>query len=356
MLFLLGRAGRGVRREGCRLMTTVEERRWLEQRRRLNEHRAELGEVAGRLYPDALRVPDTTLLTRPEWIAAEPLPVESVRLVWEDRAPAPAVTGAEAELPAGYRTYSQALRALAPPAVFEDRPAYRLLSADLSELRLTEASYFQGVDVGEAVAHELAAKTPGLPLRSAVGDPCDLSRRAVVPAITTVTIRRGAGDYVLHWRDPTKVAHAGGLHQVMPVGVFQPATGDPREDLDLWRCMAREYAEEFLGAPEDYGPHFTHARWPFFRRLEEARRDGAVRVRLLGLGVDPLTLALDLLTVVVVEDDAFIDLFGGLVDENAEGRVMFAPFDGTVPRPMQPAGAAALHLAWRHRDVLLSPG
>jgi len=340
-------------------MTTAEERCWLERRRRLDERRAELGEVAARLYPGAHRVAGTALLTRPEWIAAEPMPLESVRLVWEDRAPAPAVTGAEAELPAGHRTYSAALEALAPPAVFEDRPAYRLLSAALAgfaELRLTTASYFQGVDVGEAVAHELAAGTPGLPLRSAIGDPCDLSRRAALPAITTVTIRRGAGDYVLHWRDPAKVAHAGGLHQVMPVGVFQPATGDPREDLDLWHCMAREYAEEFLGAAEEYGPGFSHARWPFFRRLEEARRSGAVRVRLLGLGVDPLTLAVDLLTAVVVEDEAFAELFGALVGENAEGRVTFARFDGSVPRPMQPAGAAALRLAWRHRDALLSPG
>ncbi|MBA9007588.1 transcriptional regulator [Thermomonospora cellulosilytica] len=336
-------------------MTTVEERRWLEQRRRLNERRAELGEAADRLYPGAHRVAGTTLLTRPEWVAPEPLPLESVRLVWEDRARPPAVTGTEAGLPPGYRAYSEAMGALAPPAVFENRPAYRLLAADLPELRLTGARYFQGVDVGEAVAHELAAGTPGLPLRSAVGDPCDLARRAALPAITTVTIRRGTGDYVLHWRDPAKVVHAGGLHQVMPVGVFQPATGDPREDLDLWHCMAREYAEEFLGAAEDYGPGFTHAAWPFFRRLDGARRDGAVRARLLGLGVDPLTFAVDLLTAVVVDDEAFAGLFGGLVGENAEGRVMFAPFDGTVPRPMQPAGAAALRLAWRHRDVLLSP-
>ncbi len=30
-----------------------------------------------------------------------------------------------------------------------------------------------------------------------------------------------------------------------------------------------------------------------------------------------------------------------------------APFDGSVPRPMQPAGAAALALAWRHREALI---
>lgn len=370
-------------------MTTAEERRWCEERARLNRRRAALGDVAGGLYPEAHRVGSTALLCRPEWIPAAPLPLESVRLVWDEDPEPPAVTGAEAALPGGYRTYSEAMGALAPPSVFENRPSYRLLAADLTGaprhghgsarhdtsaavagargagpvpsheagpvLRLAEAFYFDGVDVGEAVAHELAAEAEGLPLRTLVGDPCDLARRAALPAVTTVTLRRRARDFVLHWRDPAKVVHAGGLYQVMPVGVFQPVTGDRREDLDLWRCMAREFSEEFLGTGEEYGPGFSHGEWPFFRRLEEARGAGAVRAHCLGLGVDPLTLAVDVLTAVVIDDEVFGELFGGLVDVNAEGRVTTAPFDGRVPRPMQPAGAAALELAWRHRDALLSP-
>ncbi len=58
-----------------------------------------------------------------------------------------------------YRSYSDALRDLAAPAVFENRPTYRLTEADLTKPRLafTRGRYFDGVDTGEAAAHEYAA-------------------------------------------------------------------------------------------------------------------------------------------------------------------------------------------------------
>jgi hypothetical protein len=324
---------------------------WTDVRKRLNASRYELGLVADGLYPGAERVGPTTLLARRDWIAAGPVPLEDVRLKWVGEPEPPAVVEPADGLPEGYRTYAEAMGALAAPRVFENRPCYRLLDVELPVLTLGPAMYFDSVNVGEAAAHELAAGVEGLPLRARVGDPCGLTRRAALPAITTVTVRAGdAASYVLHWRDPEKVAHAGGLHQVMPVGVFQPLT-DERADLDLWRSMQREYSEEFLGSPE-----ITEWDDPAFRgpaaEMDEARDAGSIRAHLLGLGVDPLTFALDLLTVVVVEAGTFDRIFGGLVAENDEGRVSMAPFDGSVPEPMQPAGAAALWLAWRHRAAL----
>ncbi|REE98688.1 transcriptional regulator [Thermomonospora umbrina] len=338
-------------------MDGPDERRWREERALLAARRAALGERAGALYPDVPRVGSTTLLTRPEWIPAEPLPLEAVRLRWRDDAAPPAVDGSLARLPGGHRSYSEAMGALTPPAVFENRPVYRILAAGLGEgarpsLEFSAGRYFDGVDVGEAAAHELAADVPGLPLRTAVGDPRDLVRRSAPLAVTTVTLRRGTRDVVLHWRDPAKVAHAGGLHQVMPVGVFQPATPDARADFDLWRCMVREYGEEFLGTPEDREPEFTYDSWPLYRRMSRARTAGDVRAYCLGLGVDPLTFAVDLLTAVVIDDTTFDELFGALVDVNDEGRVTMAPFDEPAPQPMQPAGAAALALARWHGATL----
>ncbi|TDC81250.1 transcriptional regulator [Actinomadura sp. 7K507] len=327
------------------------ELRWRDERAALNSARGPLGETASGLYPDAPRVAGTPLLCREEWIPDEPVPLEAVRLEWEARPVPPAVADPADGLPEGYRTYAEAMGALAPPRLFEDRPSHRLLAAAPPVLRIGPARYFDGVNVGESVAHELAAGVDGLPLRSRVGDPRDLTRRAALMAITTVTVTT-SGSYVLHWRDPAKVAHAGGLHQVMPVGVFQPLGGEPP---DLWRCMVREYAEELLGMEEDYGDDFVQEEWPFHRALTGAREQGRVRAHFLGLGVDPLTFAVDLLTAVVIDDEVFGDLFGGLVSVNDEGEVSMAPFGGTVPRPMQPAGAAALALAWRHRDALVSP-
>ncbi|MEU8803009.1 hypothetical protein [Spirillospora sp. NPDC048819] len=324
------------------------ERRWRDGRAALNAARGPLGETASGLYPDAPRVAGTPLLCREEWIPAAPVPLESVRLEWDAQPVPPAVADPPDGLPPGHRTYAEAMAALAPPKVFEDRPSHRLLAAAPPVLRFGPARYFDGVNVGESAAHELAAGVDGLPLRGRVGDPCDLTRRAALAAITTVTLTT-TGSYVLHRRDPAKVAHAGGLHHVMPVGVFQPLGGEPP---DLWRCMVREYAEELLGMGEDYGDGFVQEEWPFHRAMTAARERGRLRAYFLGLGVDPLTFALDLLTVVVVDGEAFGDLFGGLVAVNDEGEVSMAPFDGTVPQPMQPAGDAALRLAWRHRRAL----
>jgi hypothetical protein len=78
-------------------------------------------------------------------------------------------------------------------------------------------------------------------------------------------------------------------------------------------------------------------------------------------------LATDLLTVVVIDAPMFDNAFGGLVDNNDEGRVL-AALDGGADgiaftesninrfvhqEPMQAAGAATLRLAWQHRTAII---
>jgi hypothetical protein len=368
---------------------------WREVRRLLHSRRHELASAAARLYPAAARPGSAPLLCRPQWLPAAPVPLDQVRLTWTDDAPpgadttGPASAGVRPLQAPGrrYPSYAAALAAIDPPAVLENRTCYRLLSAALAggepRLDLTRARYFDGVNAGEAAAHELAEASPHdvnsisserLPIRELLGDPCDLSRRCALVAITTLTLRvPDAGDpaFLLHWRDPASVTHAGGMYQAMPVGVFQPAgeAADAlRRDLDLWRCMAREFSEELLGTGEDYGPGpLDYERWPFYRALSAAREDGQLGVWCLGLGADPLTMAVDLLTVAAFRAEAFDALFGGLVAANAEGRVLSWPGMTGVPftadvvarfaaggEPMQAAGAAVLELAWRHRTPLLT--
>jgi hypothetical protein len=282
-----------------------------------------------------------------------------------------------------YRRYSDAMGDLAAPALFEDRPTYRLTEAVLrpgaSRLAFTRGRYFDGIDTGEAAAHEYAAtrlgfRAPGL--RELIGDPRDLGRRPANLAISTLTLRldqaAGRASFLLHWRDPAKVGHAGGMYQVVPVGVFQPsrkAVSHEQRDFSLWRCMVREFAEELGGYPEDYGSEagavasdsrpFASDSRPFARRLSDALDRGLIRVWCLGLGTDPLSFATDLLTAAVIDSDVFDDLFACGPRRNEEGTVLAAQefaahvIDRIVSsEPVQAAGAAVLRLAWTHRDAL----
>ena len=377
-------------------MTDADE--WRRVRAYLQQHRHELSASAGAGYPAAQRAEGTTLLTTPSWLPATPLPLDAVRL--SQRTPGGAAPDAAAWAAAlaavvprradgsPYGRYSAAVAELAAPALFEDRRTYRLTGADLTGADLTGAgpagpcgtldfgpgTFFQGYDVGAAVAHEHAAAVMGglarEDLRALVGDPRELARRPANLAISTLTLRADgtAATFPLHWRDPAKVGHAGGLYQVVPVGIFQAADDGPAsqaQDFDLWRGMIREFAEELLGMPEDYGPAGTavdYGAWPFARQLTAARAAGSVRPWVLGLGVDPLTLATDLLTAVVIDAPVFDELFAAMVSHNAEGRVRPGlAFTAetvshlTTREPMQAAGAALLRLAWRHRACLL-PG
>jgi hypothetical protein len=379
------------------------QRQWLSERRYLNEHRYELTRAAQELYPASWRVAGTPLLSRPEWLAAEPVSLDAVALSWRPGRHGTVVDGTE-PASAGvrpmrdgvrYGSYAAAVGALSRPRLFEDRTCYRLLEASApaggAHLAFGTGRYFDVINVCEAVAHEIAAGTlvrqdpgapltlTGLPLRSKIGDPLDLRRRPVMTGISTLTLRldRGAGDprMVLHWRDPARVASGGGLYQVAPVGMFQPshdAEWNLANDFSLWRSITRELSEELLGTSESYGSDaapIDYGRWPFHTALTDGRRAGALRGYLLGLGTDPLTLVTDLLTVIVFDAGLFDAALGGLVRRNDEGRMVTGPgppggaagvaFSAssverfTTAEAMQPAGAALLRLAWQHRKVLL---
>jgi hypothetical protein len=374
---------------------------WLRARGFLNTDRYGLARSAQDLYPAAGRVAGTPLLTRPEWLAETPVPLDQVTLSWRPDAPGPAIDGtgpqSEAVRPlreAGSRfgSYAAALGALRRPGLFEDRACYRLLEAAASSgaasLGFGPCRYFDTINTCEAVAHEYAAATlagdgsppamSDLPLRSAIGDPTDLARRPVVLAICTLVLRadRAGTAMILHWRDPARVASGGGMYQVAPVGVFQPshdAEWNQVNDFSLWRCIVRELSEELLGAGEDYrsdAAPIDYEHWPLNAGLAAARRAATLRVYWLGLGVDPLTLAADMLSVAVFDAGLFDATFASLVRANDEGRLVTGdgaagaavgvPFKApnierfTTAEPMQPAGAALLRSAWEHRDLLLA--
>ncbi len=380
---------------------TGSQRDWLRVRSYLSEHRHALAVDAAGDYPADRKMAGTPLLAAPGWQPAEPVPLAEVGLQLTSAEAQPPTTGPSAAGPAAltaldraaapllperpdgtrYPRYSDALRDLAAPAVFENRVTYRLTEARLisgltpgaSRLVFTRGRYFDGIDTGEAAAHEYAAtRLGGRPagLRALIADPCDLRRRPANLAISTLTLRldraTGRASFLLHWRDPAKVGHAGGLYQVIPVGVFQPsgeAAWNERRDFSLWRSMIREFDEELRGRSEEYGSEASpvdYDSWPFARHMAEALDRGQIRVWCLGLGADPLTYATDLLTVAVIDSGVFDELFSLSPRPNAEGSVLAARefaahvIDRIVTsEPVQAAGVAVLQLAWRHRDTLI---
>jgi hypothetical protein len=366
---------------------TASERDWLAVRSYLVEHRYDLAVDAAEDFPPDRRVAGTPLLTAPGWQPSAPIPIRDISLELTEAASAAVeLEPASLLLPqradgTRYRRYSEAMGELAAPLVFENRATYRLTAADLTSrgprLVFADGRYFDGIDTGEAAAHEYAAARLDVRaagprpagLRERFADPCDLRRRPANLAISTLTLRldrrAGRASFLLHWRDPAKVGHAGGLYQVIPVGVFQPsgeAAWNRQRDFSLWRSMVREFAEELGGRSEDYDSErapLDYDSWPFARQLTEALDRGRIRVWCLGLGTDPLTYATDLLTVAVIDSDVFDALFGVTLRRNAEGTILAAREFAAhvvdrivIAEPVQAAGAALLRLAWRHRETL----
>lgn len=326
---------------------------WLRVRRALNSRHLKLAQSAALLYPDENRLGSTGLLSRPGWMWPQPVDLARVTLTLHPNPGPPTFDGTEDETSQvrplrqpghRYQRYSHAIRDVAQPRLFENRPSWRLLGVDLSAtdgtLRFSDMNYFDAMDTCEAIAHETAANLldndgavapatwRGLRFRKAVGDPFNLSSRPAILSINTLTIRndRGSASVILHNRSAASVATSGGVIGVMPAGVFQPSTVrtvDHAPDFDLWRNIMREYSEEFLGNAEHDGDGLgaDYAAEPF-RSLDQARASGGVRVYALGVGIGALDFWAGLETVAVFEADVFDQLFADLVRANDEGSVL----------------------------------
>jgi transcriptional regulator with XRE-family HTH domain len=373
--------------------------RWKAERQALNRNRHELSRVAADLYWDPTRIEGTTCITKPGWMPDEPVDLRDIELFWVGDAPAPDVTGnatqgaayrGENQSGAPYQRYSQAIRALAKPSLFENRGSYRLLDLRWDsaggQMRFGYTTYFDMIDVCELMAHELSSvwsahggrgsrvSIEDLPFRGYVGDLFDLRRRTVLPSINTLTIRRSTegSSFFMHRRGSSRVVVAGGTSHVIPAGVFQPSGIAPwnmAADFDLWRSILREYSEEMLGNPEhdgSSGEPIDYGSEEPFRTLNEGRRRGQVKTWCFGVGIDPLVPAGEILTATVIDAEVFDAAFSGMVARNSEGD-LYPSDEGSVgiawtaanvrkaqtQEPLASAAAACIALGWKHRDLLL---
>ncbi len=374
---------------------------WRDIRRKLNAHRVVLGDLAAELYPAQQRIPGTTVLTSASWLPDGPVDLADIELAWRAESPIPQL-GGKASQSAGvrplmasgerYDRYSRALRDLARPKLLDNRVSYRLLDVEWSGSRrilgFNYTSYFDVLDVGEAVGHEFAQawlaagrKRPSfadLPFRRSITDPFDLFARPMLPSINTLTIRRDCIEghrMYLHRRDARAVAAAGDMYHVIPAGVFQPAALAPahqNNDFSLWRNIQREYSEEFLGNCEHDGNSIDPIAYDIdepFVSFEKARQAGDFRVFACAMVLEPLTLWVELLTVAIIAAPVFDALFSGMVAVNEEGAAVSTeagrptvgiPFteasrERLRAEPLSPISRACVELAWRYRHQLLGP-
>jgi len=134
-------------------------------------------------------------------------------------------------------------------------------------------------------------------------------------------------------------------------------------DFSLWRNIQREYVEELLGHEEEYdgtGCPIDYDTEPF-ATMDAALADGRLRAYCVGITLDALTLAGDILTVVVLEPDLYDELFASAVERNNEGAIpaRTIPFEENTLNHLRaaqclaPGAPAALTLAWCHRRQLL---
>lgn len=369
---------------------------WRQVRDALGQHRHSLAVLAESLHrsnrvPGLLR---TGVISQPRWLPNEPVPLHEVGLVLDPAAAEPELSGDEPESSAvrplatlehRYHRYHAAVRDLSAPRLFENRLCFRLMDVDWNAPKLTfgQMGFFDAVDINEALAHEFAfhhlavnrdrdtvlprASMRRLRFRKLLDDPFALNRRPVMGAIGTLTIKGGTSpSFVLHQRDSARVAGGGGMAHLLPAGIFQPSSVIPEaiaSDFSIWRNIQREYAEELLGHGEydGSGKPIQYSTLEPFAAMDHALHEDRIRVFYLGVTLDALTLAADILTVAVIDPDTYDELFAHAVETNAEGSVprrMF-PLEGNTlnwlasSKQLSPGAAAALHLVWTHRKTLL---
>jgi len=376
--------------------------------------RSHLKRDVGSLYERSLAEQDGSrfykelpILTREHWIPPQPLPSDAVELELRELTvtldPAEARRRVSRYLPrrgngSTVDSYSEAIGLYDRPQVWFNGGAYRLMDVVAqaatpgtggTAFRLTfgPARYFDGQDTSEFLGLEAAERAArgkrvvtGGAYRAWLADPFDFSRRAALPGISTLTIRRSSKEayFFMHRRDPSKVAVAMNATNVSPAGEFQPYNDVLpawQADLNLWHNVMREYAEEFLGRVDSMGQGGSIIDYELnepYSGFAEAKRQGAVVFRFLGIGLDPLNWKPEICTVCIWKDSVFDKLFKEMVEVNEEGVIVVGERAKRGYHGMRfnagnvlayantettfPPGRTCLRLAWKWRHLLQIPG
>jgi hypothetical protein len=364
-----------------------------------NEHR--IVEAAHREHADLLApAPMNLFIGDPSWVLSEPLELDRLTVKLVDESDVPPVPEACYEPLHRYwpldldskplARYHEAVTEFGPPpGIWFNWPAYRLLGVERRAdgglgLRVGTTTYWDGFDSWSALqfeaAHQLreGASLTG-PYRRSLGTPFSLTNRNCSIGLSVLTVyrtRKGAFFY-LQRRAAGQVATMGGMAGLIPAGEFQPSSAAyaaVRSDADIWRCIMREFAEEFFGRKDlnERGALVDYERETPFRELQRARMNGWVRPYVLDIGFDPVSWKAGIRLVWIFDEDAHQEIFRGMETESNEGSVEAAslyrigqePLEG-IPldeenvdryvnkdRTITEAARLCIGLTWQHREKL----
>jgi hypothetical protein len=374
-------------------------RRWM---RALGSER-QIVQAAHRAHADLLApAPMNLFIAEPAWVLSEPLDLDrlTVELADEDdvpRVPEECYEPLRRYWPLGpddkpVARYHEAVTQFdTPPGIWFNAPSYRLLGVERRAdggfaLRVGTTTYWDGYDSWAALQFEAAhqlRETAGAslagPYRRSLGTPFSLTNRNCAIGISVLTVcrtRKGPFFY-LQRRGAAQVATMGGMAGLIPAGEFQPSSAAyaaVRSDADVWRCIMREFAEEFLGRKdltEQRAALADYERESPFRELQRARLNGWVRPSILDIGFDPVSWKAGIRLVCIFDEDAYLDIFRGMQPDSHEGplelsslhRVGDDPLEGmpfdeeTVGRYLKDptiteAARLCIGLTWKHREKL----
>lgn len=337
----------------------------------LRDNQVRLGLRAHQARPSDVHYQDIPLFTKPGWILPAPTPLESVRITlgpMERRVSATPRKLRGLSL-AGPLRYSEALQKLNPDSPYFNGTIYSPVRIDVSdgalEIGFETGKYFDYIDTSEVLAFAASLRRgANLRVQREQTDTFALEGRVASLGVLTLTVLTGGSqvEMLLHKRSG-KFAVGDALYHVVPAGEFAPSDiglAAIHEDFDLWRNIMREYAEEFLGMPDAQGKggrRIDYANSSPFKDLSAARSDGRLRVYALGVGLDPLTLKPEFLTIAVFDRDCFDEIFPRPFAVTDEGTILEGiPFnEKSIDEYLGHSGVrsgakACLKLAWEHRQ------
>lgn len=296
-----------------------------------------------------------------------------------------------------FDSYHDAIKRIENPPIskFVNRPCFRLLKIDAEQasfnLRFGKAQYFDYLDTGEVLGHELIDRIAlygqsgtipkpsewELSLRSTLGKWQNVGSRISIAGINNLTIiRERENATFLLMRRGQDLASANGAIHVIPAGEFQPISipsGNEINQCTIWQTLFREFSEEILLSREAKFAEVsikTLASIEPINMLRQMANDSEWITWFLGIGIDPINLKLEMLTVTVINKPSLRELLNysklqsSLPQSNEEGALLLRKGgwgdDLTKENLMKhafsdhilPAGAACLSLTAKHLDKI----